>query len=207
MKEFFQSPWVIGIITGVLSGILVFLISFWTSKAVEKKKHKSQIESANIEIIRTLRPYVSEKGLPPVEVLNAIINSSARKYLLKKEELYSVRIICEELTKEIIENIYVSSDKKSDFSVSLMNYIVEYEKLKLKTSAETDNSKKDRKAKNLFSDSISPMVISAVVVTVFVTALSVYLGVVSANIEPTTHEYISLNGKWIYIYFIYNSSI
>lgn len=134
MKAFFQSPWVIGILTGLLSGVIIFFLSFWISKAVEKKKHRFQVEMANMEIMRALRPYVAEKGLPPIDITNAIIVTTARKYSVKTEELYTIRIVCEELIKEIIENIYVSTEKKSEYSADLVNYLSKYE---------SDNKRKD----------------------------------------------------------------
>lgn len=127
MKTFFQSPWVIGILTGLLSGVIIFFLSFWISKAVEKKKHRFQVEMANMEIMRALRPYVAEKGLPTIDITNAIIETTARKYSVKTEELYTIRIVCEELIKEIIENIYVSTEKKSEYSTDLMGYLSTYE--------------------------------------------------------------------------------
>lgn len=76
-----------------------------------------------MDIIRTLKPYIAEKGLPEKEIIDAIISSTARKHKVKSDELYSIRVICEELIREIIENVYVSADKKKEYSLQLKDYL------------------------------------------------------------------------------------
>ena len=115
MLSFLRNQWVVGIGGGIVSGIIVYFITNWLYKRKDNSKYLEQIENANLDIIRTLKPYVAEKGLPSKEVIDAIIVSTARKHKVKSEELYSIRIICEELIREIIENAYVSSDKSKSF--------------------------------------------------------------------------------------------
>ncbi|MBO5171231.1 MAG: hypothetical protein J6B70_10900 [Oscillospiraceae bacterium] len=123
MLSFLRNQWVVGIGGGIVSGIIVYFITNWLYKRKDNSKYLEQIENANLDIIRTLKPYVAEKGLPSKEVIDAIIVSTARKHKVKSEELYSIRIICEELIREIIENAYVSSDKKQEFSQQLSEYL------------------------------------------------------------------------------------
>lgn len=66
-----------------------------------------------MDIIQALKPYVAERGLPEKEIVDAIIVSTARKYKVKCDELYSIRIICEELIREIVENVYVARREKA----------------------------------------------------------------------------------------------
>lgn len=123
MLSFLRNQWVVGIGGGIVSGIIVYFITNWLYKRKDNSKYLEQIENANVDIIRTLKPYVVEKGLPSKEVIDAIIVSTARKHKVKSEELYSIRIICEELIREIIENVYVSTDKKQEFSQQLSEYL------------------------------------------------------------------------------------
>lgn len=122
MPSFFENSWVIGAGTGIISSIS----SFFIIKAIDNNnnsKHLEQVNSANREIIQTLRPYVAEKGLPEKDIVNAIIVSAARRHNVKGEELYSISIICEELIHEIIENVYVSSEQKREYSLQLTEYL------------------------------------------------------------------------------------
>lgn len=129
MKEFFQNifsnAWVVGIVGGIISGIIVYFITRWLFERKDKSKHLENISNANLDIIRLLKPYVAERGLPEKEIIDAIILSTARKYGVKSEELYSIRIICEEIIREIIENVYVSSEKKQEYTNNLKEYLHE----------------------------------------------------------------------------------
>ena len=102
------------------------------------------VNNANTDIIRALKPYVAERGLPEKEVIDAIIVSVARKYKVKSDELYSVRIICEELIREVVENIYVSSEKKYEFTKQLSEYLHTLDVEKRKSYLVTDIEKEIR---------------------------------------------------------------
>lgn len=114
MLDFLQNSWVVGIGGGIISGIIVYIITNWMYKRKDNSKYLEQINRANTDIIHALKPYVAEKGLPEKEIVDAIIVSTARKYKVKSEELYSIRIICEELIREIVENVYVSVEKSKN---------------------------------------------------------------------------------------------
>lgn len=120
---FWKNDWFVSI----ASGVIVFIITTVAIKVIriitDKSKHLANVKEANAEILRALKPYVAEKGLPEKEVIDAIIVSTARKYYVQSSELFSVRIICEELIHEIIENVFVSSDKKHDYSMQLIDYL------------------------------------------------------------------------------------
>lgn len=122
--SFLENQWVVGIGAGIISGIIVYLITKWVFQRKDNSKHLEQINNANMDIIRILKPYVAEKGLPEKEIIDAIILSTSRKYNVKSDELYSIRIVCEELIREIIENVYVSSDKKKEYSNNLKEYLL-----------------------------------------------------------------------------------
>lgn len=124
MIAFLENQWVVGIGAGIISGIIVYLITKWIFQRKDNSKHLEQVHNANMDIIRILKPYVAEKGLPEKEIVDAIILSTSRKYNVKSEELYSIRIVCEELIREIIENVYVSSDKKKEYSNNLKEYLL-----------------------------------------------------------------------------------
>lgn len=123
MLDFLQNQWVVGIGGGIISGIIVFFITKWLLQRKDNSKYLEQIANANMDIIRALKPYIAEKGLPEKEIIDAIISSTARKYKVKNDELYSIRIICEELMREVIENVYVSADKKKEYSLQLKDYL------------------------------------------------------------------------------------
>jgi len=123
IEKVFTNAWVIGIGGGIISGIIVYFITAGMLHRKEKRKHIEQIDRANIDIICSLRPFIAEKGLPDKEIIESLILSTARKHKLKTEELYSIRIICEELISEIIDNVYASMEKKQYYTEHLREYL------------------------------------------------------------------------------------
>lgn len=78
--NFFQNTWVVGIITGIISGIAVSFFSKFFVKKKENIEYKKQIKSANLEVISALKPYIADNGLPEIRIFRALIFSVARKY-------------------------------------------------------------------------------------------------------------------------------
>ncbi|MCR4933376.1 MAG: hypothetical protein K6A29_04195 [Lachnospiraceae bacterium] len=130
MLEFLKSSWVVGIVTGIISGFLVYIFTNLIMKKKGKVEYYKNVSEANHYVIATLKPYISEKGLPNVDIFNAIISSTARKYSVGKNDMFSVAVFCEELIREIIGDVYVASEKKKEYTDSLVIYINELKKSK-----------------------------------------------------------------------------
>lgn len=122
MISFLQSPWVSGIGGGIISGIIVFYITKWIMGRKDNKEHQRQIQSANQDVITILKPYIADNGLPNKNIMSSIINSTARKYGVKAEEMYDPKVFCEELIREIVSNVYVSLEKKKEYTQQLIEY-------------------------------------------------------------------------------------
>ena len=69
MLDFLQNQWVVGIGGGIISGIIVFFITKWLFQRKDNSKYLEQIANANLDIIRTLKPYIAEKGLPEKTIM------------------------------------------------------------------------------------------------------------------------------------------
>lgn len=123
MIELLENGWFVGIITGIISGMLVFVITNIIINKKSNKEHLHQIIMANNEVISCLKPYIADAGLPEIKVFNAIIASVARRNSVQIAEMYTVHMFCEELIREIIGDVYVSNDKKREYTLSLANYI------------------------------------------------------------------------------------
>lgn len=123
MLELLQNEWVIGIGTGTISGIILFYVSQWLVNRGENKEHIRQVNSANKEVINLLTPYIADKGLPEEDIISAIINSVARKYNIRDNEMYSIDFFCEELISSIIGNVYISNEQKEIYTKELAQYI------------------------------------------------------------------------------------
>ncbi|MEX6587139.1 hypothetical protein [Paraclostridium bifermentans] len=137
MEKFLENPWVVGIGGGIISGIIVFYISNWMMNKKDSNEYIRKIELANDEVINMLKPYIADVGLPNGKVLDSIISSVARKYKIEINKMFTVKIICEELIREIISNVYVSNDKKNEYTEQLSEHIKKIEETNAKDSKET----------------------------------------------------------------------
>lgn len=135
MKEFLQNAWVVGIGGGIISGIIVFFVTKYIADRKDNSGYLKTIDLANKEVINMLKPYISDKGLPDVNILNSILSATSRKYKIKVNEMQSISTICEELICEIISNIYVSNDKKEEYMNELEGY---------KSKLSANNKKSDK---------------------------------------------------------------
>lgn len=122
MHNIISNNWVISIITGIISGFLVNIVSNTIMKKRGREDYFRKVSEANKSVIISLKPYISEKGLPDVDIFKAIIASTARTFSIKDTDMYTVAIYCEELIHEIISDVYVSSDKKKEYTESLIEY-------------------------------------------------------------------------------------
>lgn len=130
---FLSNPWVVGIGTSILSGLIVYLITrkFLTSK--ENKEYNQCIKTANNEILYAFRPLIVQKNIPTKEIINSIFLSISRKYNVLKDDLYNIYSLIDDLINEIISNAFLSSDQKIEFC-NLLN--------KLKSINESEKEKK-----------------------------------------------------------------
>lgn len=119
--DIFNNAWVVGIGGGILSGLIVT----WISRIIFSKKENSiyvqNLQSANNEVIYALRPAISENKFPSIEIISALIEANSRKFKVKRQDMYSIKQLSEELTKEIMDTSFISYDKKEELFQHLVN--------------------------------------------------------------------------------------
>lgn len=123
MFEILNNPWVIGIIGGIISGLVVFFVTNLILARKNRKKQIEHIHNANQHLLNTLRPFVIETETFSSEIANAIIASTARIYRVEVDKLYTEKMIYEDLICEIAGNSYVSTEKKSDITTKIANHM------------------------------------------------------------------------------------
>ena len=126
--EILKNTWVVGIITGIISGIFVFFLTKWIMDKKGKVEYYKQVNTANNSVINSMKPYIADKGLPDFIIFEALIASTARIFNVDVKDMLSVSIYCEELIREIISDVYVSNDKKEEYTTMLADYKSNIEK-------------------------------------------------------------------------------
>lgn len=115
-----NNAWVVGIATGIVSGLLVtWLLNVFISKKKDKV-YQQRIASANREVILSVRAGIPEDNLPTKEVVDALIHSTARKYDVEPAELYQPKELSEELIKEVMDSSFLSQGKKIEYCAAIL---------------------------------------------------------------------------------------
>jgi hypothetical protein len=117
--SWYGNPWVIGIVGGIPSGFVVNWISRYTLGRRENREYLQKILGANREIVYAVRPGISEGQIPAQEVLQALVNATARRYGVEPKDLFGPQEIAEELTKEVMDSSFISSSQKADYCQKL----------------------------------------------------------------------------------------
>jgi len=95
MLSWLDNAWVVGIV----SGIIVFLITNWLFSGQSKRELGRRIALANREVVLAVRQGIPEDTVPTPEVLDALTKATARKHALRSEELYGAAEVAQDLIK------------------------------------------------------------------------------------------------------------
>nr|WP_202598863.1 hypothetical protein [Vibrio sp. V23_P3S9T160] len=107
--------------------MIVTLITRYFFSKKDNKEYAQKISTVNREVVYALRPGISEGHIPELDVLNSLINATARKYRVEKSDVYHAKQIAEELIKEIMDSSFISSETKKSYCSSL-SHLVDDEK-------------------------------------------------------------------------------
>jgi len=115
METFFTNNWTIGIGGGIISGLIVFLVTSKIFSKRENKEYMQKVRIANNEFLYAIRPLIVEQKLPTLEIINSILVSTAKKYNVQISDLYNKDDIADDLTKEIMDNPFLTSENKLQY--------------------------------------------------------------------------------------------
>ena len=105
--DIFNNSWVIGIGGGILSGLIVTLITRYLFSKKDNKEYAQKVSTVNREVVYALRPGISEGHIPDNEVLASLINATARRYKVERGDVYQAKQIAEELIKDIMDSSFI----------------------------------------------------------------------------------------------------
>ncbi len=121
--DWFNNTWVVGILGGIFSGLIVNYVSRLFLSKKENREYLQKIFSANREVIYSIRPGISEGVIPKPETVEALIIATARKYSVNREDVYGPSEITQELTKEVMDSSFISSQLKQEYCDRLLSII------------------------------------------------------------------------------------
>ena len=120
LPDWLNNTWVVGILGGVLSGFIVnYLSRIFLSKR-ENREYLQKVFSANREVIYSIRPGISEGVIPKPQTVEALIVATARKYAVSRSDVFGPSEIAQELTKEVMDSSFISSQVKQEYCERLL---------------------------------------------------------------------------------------
>jgi len=131
-----NNPWIVGIGAGILSGIIVAVVTRWLFSRRDEKEYAQRLKAANKEILYAIRPGVSEGVIPEKPIIKSLIRSTSEKYSVNYRDLYNVQNIADELIKEIMDSSFISAQAKQEFCCKLFP-LIEEEKSRKESSSIT----------------------------------------------------------------------
>jgi len=117
--EALNNPWVIGIGGGILSGLFVTLITRYLFSKRDNREYVQRIVTANQEILYAVRPGISEGVIPTSDVVGALIKTTASKYGVAQDDVYSPSQLADVLVKEVMDTSFLSAQAKAEFCAKL----------------------------------------------------------------------------------------
>lgn len=117
--DWLNNPWIVGIGGGVLSGILVAVVSRWVLSRRDRKEYHQKVLAANMEVIYAIRSGIPEDHVPDRKIVDSLLSATARKYGVDRTDLLDPPQIGDELTKEIMDSSFISASTKRQYCAKL----------------------------------------------------------------------------------------
>jgi hypothetical protein len=114
-----SNPWLVGVGTAVISGLLVNFISRFLLSQKDDKELRQKIDAANQEVVYALRPSIAEGSMPTQSTIEALVRATARKYALGRDNLMTIEEFADELIKQVMDSSFISNDQKNKYCASI----------------------------------------------------------------------------------------
>ena len=109
-----DSPWFTGVACGVASSLIVYGATQLLESRRKRRETRQRIMSANADVLQSLRNLIGDSVLPPAGAIDALLNCSAQRYYLNREDLFTPRQIADEIIFEILNNPFLSAQLKAE---------------------------------------------------------------------------------------------
>jgi hypothetical protein len=112
ISPFYDNPWVIGIVTGVLSGILLALITPVLLRKRRAREIAIRRERAAEDVLSALRPSVATSNFPTAPMVEAVRRAAAFNRGLDPKLAVSAPDLLDVLASEVLASAFVSPESR-----------------------------------------------------------------------------------------------
>jgi hypothetical protein len=146
MESILTNSWTVGIIGGIISGLIVFFVTNRLVSRRENKEYQQKVRIANNELLYSIRPLIVEQSLPTIQMINSLLLSTAKKYTVQLADLYTKDDIADDLTKEVMDNPFLTSENKLRYcslteAIKILGLVSENDSMPTKTVTYSNDSK------------------------------------------------------------------
>ncbi|MEI8597914.1 hypothetical protein P4S64_10930 [Vibrio sp. M60_M31a] len=170
-----SNEWVVGIGGGILSGLIVTLLTRYIFTKRDNREYYRKLDLVNKEVLYALRPGIPEGAMPSESVLESLIIATSRKYKVNSKDVFQPKQIAEELIKEIMDSSFISFEAKSQYCSSLSHLVED-----VRPRSEVEESEEKRLNKHYQIKQNQQM---SVVLGLFTGATSVVVTIMSMNMK------------------------
>lgn len=139
--DILSNAWVVGIVGGVLSSLIVAVITRKIFSKRDDKEYFQKVQSADREVLYAIRPGISEGLIPNKEIIDHLIEATARKYSVEVSAMLNLAAISSELIKEVMDSSFISAQIKQDFCERLSTLKPEVSENKITESVKETHSR------------------------------------------------------------------
>lgn len=128
VSSIFSNEWFTGIVCGIISGVVVYWITTRVYSRKQDKEYHQRVKAANNEILYTIRPLIVNRTLPSGSVWLSLIQATSRKYQVGVDDLYTVRSMRNDLVKEVLDNPFLDTKQKGEYTNLLESFNITFHK-------------------------------------------------------------------------------
>ena len=115
MSDIINNPWVVGIVGSIVSGLIVYFITYAIISKREDKIYQHKIIAANSEILHTIKSMVTNKQLLSVEAFNSVVTSTAKKHQVNLKDINNISEFIDDIIKDIIQSPFITYEQKNEY--------------------------------------------------------------------------------------------
>jgi hypothetical protein len=121
--DIFNNPWVVGIGGGILSGLLVTIITRKFFESKDNKEYLQKLKLANNEVLYAIKPFIVDGEVPSKDIIYSLRVATSRKHSVDLNDIVSLAEISENLIKDVLDSSFISNNVKTEYCQKLSQLI------------------------------------------------------------------------------------
>ncbi|EGW52099.1 hypothetical protein HMPREF1022_00882 [Desulfovibrio sp. 6_1_46AFAA] len=163
LEQILSNPWIISIASGLLTSIIVYIITKPIIARRKKRELEQKATSANHEVLYALRSGIPNGNIPENNIINRLIEATAKKYGIAPCDMLSIEELFSDIIKEVLDSAFITSEKK----IELCN--------KLNATSQKNNKEKCKFTEKISSDKMNFLSIYVAIISIPVSILTFFL--------------------------------